>query len=1020
MDRDPSEGPVLRDRVEEEEDDDSDDEEELLVEEREAEMVSFLNPDKVTKRKAWFLVSTGNVSKTTPLVPSNYSNPSIVAIEDPKFQFKGWCSSPRQWEQWVAKLLPKFGQIWKKVGIFDAILISTYRIRRDPSSIFALVSYWCEETNTFLFPWGEVTITLEDIIILSGLSVLGEPVKSPMAEEMKEVDSRLNEERLKFNRSTSKKAHHSAWMKVFMERDSDELEHAAFLSLWLSRFVFPCHPEMTIRPHVFPIAIRLSYGQRIALAPSVLASIYRDLREMKRCLVNRIGGMKDGPLVVWAPFHILQVWIWERFPGLRPETQNLVKDGEPRAARWHDVGKKLDLGLVQSVFSNPNSFKYRPYAISSSNWYKEGCDELIRDDELRSFAQCLCTCELVGVETIELYLPNRVAMQFGFDQDLPDPFSRVCNMGWEAAWRTYEITADNIGLYVPPQPFEPGVTVNYFSWWREYMLACCNAGIGDMGAGMPQVMVTRENSRGKSKSGSKKARVSSPGDKKRKIQDCYDSTVSDWVGSKVRDIREIGAKGVKGTKGGKSLNHHLSFEEMNNMVLDGSGSGPDLLTPADVIMERADDLPSQVSGSVGDGRGVGFLEMKSITGDILKKVIKEDTAIKQEKVTVEVGERSQEQAVTDRREGCYPSQQETVTTLPVSTVTNAGPKMMPILSDSNLQPNKGANIKVDKGVLGNLNLRTGGDNTGARNLNFKLDGMVPDGEARVKLTSIQEKNSEEWVKMASGGLIQVAIEGLPNHARTAVETQVEAGKESEGGEKIQLDGREQVQGSHHNVDKETTVSESSNAELTWKEGEEQRKAGENEVLMEGLVPVVPTEASEEKNSSNPEKVVQTDGSVAPVVPTETSTVRNTDVSMNEEREGPVEPAVPMHPSRVPEDSRERNPSAIPHNERELLSPHTVPVQVSRERLSSREPPLAPADAAVLSPQGGVSRDRSSTPAVHGRVSMGVSSMDRYAAELRTQRANKEAKELAEIKKLKQEIKDMKQSIMMLEGGPSLS
>lgn len=390
------------------------------------------------------------------------------------------------------------------------------------------------------------------------------------------------------------------------------------------------------------------------------------------------------------------------------------------------------------------------------------------------------------------------------------------------------------------------------------------------------------------------------------------------------------------------------------------------------------------------------------------------------KVTVEVGERSQEQAVTDRSEGCYPSQQETVTTQTVSTVTNAGKKMMPILSDSNLQPSKGANIKVDEGVLGNLNLRTGGDNTGARNLNFKLDGMGPDGEARAKLTSIQEKNSEEPVKKTSGGLIQVAIEGLSSHARTAVETQVEAGKESEGGEKIQLDGREQEQGSHHNVDKETTVSESSNAELTRKEGEEQRKVGENEVLMEGLVPVVPTEASEEKNSNNPEKVVQTDRSLTPVVPTETSTVRNTDVSMNEEREGPVEPAVPMHPSRVPEDSRERNPSAIPHNERELLPPHTVPVQVSRERPSSREPPLAPADAAVLSPQGGVSRDRSSTPAVHGRVSMGVSSMDRYAAELRTQRANKEAKELAEIKKLKQEIKDMKQSIMMLDGGPSLS
>ncbi|XP_078150749.1 uncharacterized protein LOC144546091 [Carex rostrata] len=125
---------------------------------------------------------------------------------------------------------------------------------------------------------------------------------------------------------------------------------------------------------------------------------------------------------------------------------------------------------------------------------------------------------------------------------------------------------------------------------------------------------------------------------------------------------------------------------------DGSGLTPDLLTQAEVIMERGDDMPSQVSGSFGNGRG--FLEMKSITGEILKKVITEDTVIKQEKVTVEVGERNQEQVVIDKSEGCHPSQQEKVTILPVSTVTYVGPKMMPSSSDSNMQTNKDANIKT--------------------------------------------------------------------------------------------------------------------------------------------------------------------------------------------------------------------------------------------------------------------------------------------------------------------------------------
>lgn len=62
----------------------------------------------------------------------------------------------------------------------------------------------------------------------------------------------------------------------FMESES-ELEHEAFLSIWLSRFVFPRICKGTITKLVFPIAIHLSRGTRLALAAVVLANIYRDL-----------------------------------------------------------------------------------------------------------------------------------------------------------------------------------------------------------------------------------------------------------------------------------------------------------------------------------------------------------------------------------------------------------------------------------------------------------------------------------------------------------------------------------------------------------------------------------------------------------------------------------------------------------------------------------------------------------------------------------------------------------------------
>ncbi|XP_066361791.1 uncharacterized protein [Miscanthus floridulus] len=40
------------------------------------------------------------------------------------------------------------------------------------------------------------------------------------------------------------------------------------------RFVLPGHPESTMRQAVFPIAVRLTRGEHVALAPAVLASRY--------------------------------------------------------------------------------------------------------------------------------------------------------------------------------------------------------------------------------------------------------------------------------------------------------------------------------------------------------------------------------------------------------------------------------------------------------------------------------------------------------------------------------------------------------------------------------------------------------------------------------------------------------------------------------------------------------------------------------------------------------------------------
>jgi hypothetical protein len=68
-----------------------------------------------------------------------------------------------------------------------------------------------------------------------------------------------------------------------------------------------------MRQAVFPIAVRLARGERVALAPAVLASIYRDLREIKAFLLAAVAAATAGDsdmlssLSVYSPLYILQL-----------------------------------------------------------------------------------------------------------------------------------------------------------------------------------------------------------------------------------------------------------------------------------------------------------------------------------------------------------------------------------------------------------------------------------------------------------------------------------------------------------------------------------------------------------------------------------------------------------------------------------------------------------------------------------------------------------------------------------------
>nr|GEY09660.1 hypothetical protein [Tanacetum cinerariifolium] len=229
-----------------------------------------------------------------------------------KINFIGWVSPHRKWEDWVKTMKVAHSPGWKRAGIYDAIMNSTLKIPLNKNLIFWFAEKWSPKTNTFILPWGEITITLEDMMVLGGLS-----------------------------------ARFSAWINEFMDNQNVH-EHEAFLVLWLSKYLFPSVKD-TVMPETFNLAIHLVRGQKLALAPAVLATLYRDLHLLQNTILDLQQGKSERVLLqVFSPMYYMQVWVLERFPLVRPYAVGNVRDDETRLARWaNPVNKRTDYATLE-------------------------------------------------------------------------------------------------------------------------------------------------------------------------------------------------------------------------------------------------------------------------------------------------------------------------------------------------------------------------------------------------------------------------------------------------------------------------------------------------------------------------------------------------------------------------------------------------------------------------------------------------------------------------------------------------
>lgn len=80
-----------------------------------------------------------------------------------------WPRPDKEYLAWLNRVSEAKGQLWKSIGIHDAIMLSTSTINMDNALFFASAQFWSTTTNSFHFKVRMMGPTLQDVSFLTGL-----------------------------------------------------------------------------------------------------------------------------------------------------------------------------------------------------------------------------------------------------------------------------------------------------------------------------------------------------------------------------------------------------------------------------------------------------------------------------------------------------------------------------------------------------------------------------------------------------------------------------------------------------------------------------------------------------------------------------------------------------------------------------------------------------------------------------------------------------------------------------------
>ncbi|CAM0911410.1 unnamed protein product [Alopecurus aequalis] len=273
------------------------------------------------------------------------------------------------------------------------------------------------------------------------------------------------------------------WCDFFHNRDdgcfvmdtleSERIYAAAFIALWLCRFVVVGGGPY-VRPGVLVMASWIVLGRRISLGPPALCSLYYSLRVISTHPVGPSFTQR-----IW-PVHFIAGWMGRY---LKTPFGNRVKTPRFPSPRILIVKPHM----VNTMFRTPKSFtpekahdflenrhniSCHPYSLTTPDGLfqqKKVFLISIRRGMLPWWRGCLNHDALI----VEPYHPDRVAQQFRFDQVVPfsplESLYTTSEIGIAYAFWLHLLSLDPAFQYFPSDTRMTDSSLAWASWWKTFV-----------------------------------------------------------------------------------------------------------------------------------------------------------------------------------------------------------------------------------------------------------------------------------------------------------------------------------------------------------------------------------------------------------------------------------------------------------------------------------------------------------------------------------------------------------------------